>query len=958
MKITHILILILIPSIFAFAQVDETSPRAIGMGGAYTALAFDGFAPIWNPGAMDAFSNISLSLGYSAFNVGIDGDFVQEGAISTVLKLDRRFLFGSFGLSYIQFLSDIYSEGKITFGYSKRIIGEPDGVCLSLGLNGGIYRSNFNLANSTGFDQNDPILNNKTSKATYTIDAGIFIRPIRNLTFGASVKNINKPNIAISDVEGGELPVKIRAGLAMPMKVITPSFEVEYTMDAPSDKNIDIHGGIEAKFGKNLAIRTGWNRHDVTFGFGYYKPGKNSSWSADYAISYPIATELSKDYVTTHRVGFNLWVTPPEVPIRDLALVKSSFGVNPKNAMKDEEVEILAQIENRGEIIERKVFMSLYYRNSDGEYVLIVPVERITIHPDEIIDLSWNWTPPDRGEFKIYFSIDNTGKKLPGVHGKIKEVDESNNIDSTTLVVYDISKGDVIPEERLLSVSQLMLYQEEEPIIPIVFFDKNSTDINPRFDMMLKIVAGRLNTTPSAVLEIYGYYDVDTDDRDTAELAIVRSETVKKRLLALGAPADQVKIVKTEYDKSQSRAGNPRIQWIPKDKIRMHDENRRVELITKVIEDKDFKIDLSFAVNALQPNSYEPLSSNIEKIKSILNENHEIVILVEGYAKSEENSDMSFTRAATVTKWLRSQIDEMLKDRIYIHLEINDEASENHVCVFPNAEAVVYRPKVADKVLEDFQVEGSEENLVTINVTSDAGVDSYSVYIVNSKGNIVRTLDSGKPPVPSTLSWDWRDNAGHFLDFDDEYFVKLGLWDKMGGKFITSSDTMAIRVFKIGEKIENLVLIIYLFNEDQPQSKYLESRTEYVARRLIYRAQKGDYKLFATVSGYTDSIGPEYANDDVSTKRAEHYLDRLQKYMKYLLNLNTDEQFAKWLKDHHVMIKAKGLGAKDPCFIYRWNQNKRTSERVMLGDNSLPEGRTINRRVFLEIKSEKIEPRE
>jgi len=76
--------------------------------------------------------------------------------------------------------------------------------------------------------------------------------------------------------------------------------------------------------------------------------------------------------------------------------------------------------------------------------------------------------------------------------------------------------------------------------------------------------------------------------------------------------------------------------------------------------------------------------------------------------------------------------------------------------------------------------------------------------------------------------------------------------------------------------------------------------------------------------------------------------------MKYLLNLKTDAELDKWLKDHQVELRAKGFGEREPYTIRRWNSKTKQAEIVTIGDNGYPEGRTVNRRVILEMKSQKL----
>lgn len=942
-------------------QVDEGSARGVGVGGAYCAAALDGNAPVWNPGAMDAFSRMALALNYAAINLGVENDFLQEGGLGYVLHLDRKFRYGSVGISYVQFLSDVYSQGELTLGYAKRLWGVPDGKCLSVGANFTLWRSWFNTANFHDFDEADPLLSQSSSSMVFSADAGLYFRPAKWLAAGVAVKNITQPDISVS--QGGEsrLPLRVRGGCALRFGSFAPTLEVEYATEAPAGKKLDLHMGVEKSFGQSFSLRAGYNRAAVGCGFGYTHWGEKFSWGIDYAVEYPLATEMAKKYFTTHRVSFNLLVEPPPVPVEDLAVVEGSMSIVPDRVVLGGEVVISAKIENRGEKTEKNVPVVIYYQDTSGNWVLALPLERVTIKPGEVLTLKRKWVPPRNGKYTIYIGVDGYPKYLPAVRGKVEEVDEDNNTAFADLSVFRKPEGKIEPLHRKLSVSKLLLYQEEEPIIPIVFFDKNSSEVDHRFDRMLSIVANRLKLCPDVVVVLEGYYDKSTDDVDKPDrLAIARARAVKDRLVSLGAPADRIQVRESGYDMSESRAGIPEDQVILRDRRMMQEENRRVELSAWFVEGRDFLVKVPFSGSSEEPDNTEDLSRFLSTMRELLHRNEEVIILVEGYAPpgDEATADLAFRRAANVARFLKEKLGEELAPRVYIHQQYEPSVSPNEVWVFPNPEGVVYRPKEADRVLEDYTVEGSEENLVKIDAEVDAGVDSFAVLIVDAKGNVVRTLAAGKGQVPKGISWDWRDEAGMLLDFDEKYFAKLEVWDKMGEQLVVQSDTMAIEVTKQGKRIESLVIVIFMFNEDVPQSKFLESRVEYVARRLIYRAQKGQYRLLATVAGHTDSIGPEYANLDLSQKRAQRELANIRKYMKYLLNLETDAQLDKWLSDHHVVLRTRGYGEKRPYKIHRWNSQLGKGEWVEIGNNALPEGRTVNRRVLLEMEAEKLAPAE
>ncbi len=436
-------------------------------------------------------------------------------------------------------------------------------------------------------------------------------------------------------------------------------------------------------------------------------------------------------------------------------------------------------------------------------------------------------------------------------------------------------------------------------------------------------------------------------------LAYARAESVQSYLVSLGAPENQIIIVKENYNTAESRSGSPAIQLNPHDRKLQLEENRRVELSTAVKNADEYQLQIE--LSETEPLS-EPVKSAIEsklsQFKELLSRNPEMILMVEGFYSSKgKEEELVFSRTATIAKYIRSILPPELSERVYLITNKSEENKANLVMIYPDGDGLIYRPREGDRVIEDYSVIGSEDNFVRINARIEAGVDSFAVSIIDEKGEMVRLLAAGKGELPSGLGWDWRDESGQLLDFDKKYFCKLDLWDKLGEKVSVKSDTMEIEITKSGKKIETLIIVEFLFNEDIPQSKFLESRVEYVARRFIARAEKMPTRLYAYVKGYTDIIGAEYANIALSQARAKRELENLKKYMMYILQLRSLKELDEWLEDHNVDVKAIGLWEREPYAIVRYEAG--TPERVLLGDNSKPEGRTINRRVILELRSER-----
>jgi outer membrane protein OmpA-like peptidoglycan-associated protein len=961
MKLKNILTIAITVALLAtaaIAQVDQMGARPLGAGGAYTALAKDANAPVWNPAAMESFRNLAFTASYSRLYLGVDDDGLNEGFAGFVNHLGLYGNGGSYGMSFSQYFSDVYSQMHVTLGYAKRLYGQADGNHLALGANFKLIRSSFNEANfSDDFDITDEVFSSGNASMAYSADVGLIFRPTNWLSIGATVKDVLQPDISISG-SGGDMdlqPMTVRGGLALHYKGFTPTVDIEYTMrEINGESDMKIHAGLEKWLGKSFGLRGGLNRDEAALGLSYVKIGERFGWGIDYAALYPVLNDLGGEFFTTHKIAVNLTLDPPPPPIRDLELVGGKVEVTPTRSVIGDVLEIRAVVENRGEIEERNVRVSVYYQDDAGMWQLAVPVERYDFDVAERRQLSWKWSPPAKGRYTMFVAVDDKGDRLPDINGRIPEEDEDNNVGMGEFQVFLTPEGMIFPRDSKLTVSKLTLYQEEEPIIPIVFFEEGKSDIDSRYDDMLKTVAERLTDNPDVVINIRGYFDELKEPGDNAEqLATARGRAVGNKLIALGAPRDRVAIIETGYNMSRSRVGNPSEQVIAKDQKLMMAENRRAELSAWFPSGRDFIAEVPMTSTTLSAEAKSVLSGYIAAMQSLLNSNPELVILIESYHNVDDvkQGDVAFMKAAAIGKYLKAQLGEDYEERIRIHANFQPDTDPDVVLVFPNSEGVIWRPKIGDRVFTDYLVEGREENLVQVNATVDAGVDSFGIVIVNDKGDVVRMLAAGKGDIPSGLAWDWRNNSGELLDFDHKYFARLDVRDKMGESFLTYSDTMEIQVSRQSKRIESLVIVLFRFNEEVPASKFLESRVEYVASRFIARAEAGkaNQQITAVVSAHTDSIGPEYANIQLSNARANRELNNLRRYMMYLLDMTDQAQLDKWLTDHNVSLKAKGHGEGKPYEILRWTGS--TVERILLGENATPEGRTVNRRVLLELET-------
>jgi len=165
------------------------------------------------------------------------------------------------------------------------------------------------------------------------------------------------------------------------------------------------------------------------------------------------------------------------------------------------------------------------------------------------------------------------------------------------------------------------------------------------------------------------------------------------------------------------------------------------------------------------------------------------------------------------------------------------------------------------------------------------------------------------------------------------------------------SDPIAVDVTRRQQQMETLVIVEFAFDEKISESGFLESRVEYVARRFIEKALEPKDKLTAVVSGHTDIIGMDHRNRQLAQVRAQKEEENLRRYLIYLLGLGNNAELNTWLRAHNTTLASRGFSDSEPYIITKWEDNQLVEKKI--GNNDVPEGRTINRRVVIDFIMEK-----
>lgn len=274
--------------------------RAIGMGGAYTALGTDVYSIYWNPaGVAQTTSNNEVTFNHATWLADITYDFAAG-----VINLQ------DFGVVTASFTSLQVPEDKVrTFEKPEGDGRTWDAGAIAIGVG---YSKNLTDRFSIGFQAKyirESVWN--SSASGFGIDVGTLYRtPFNDLMIGASISNFGSkmkldgrdirynadpngdqntgPNNIPAQYKMDEfdLPLTFRIGLAMDV-VKTRYFKFSAAVDAvhPNDNTEYLNLGGELSYDNMLFVRIGYK--------SLFKENSEEGLTYGGGIKYPIMSNMS-----------------------------------------------------------------------------------------------------------------------------------------------------------------------------------------------------------------------------------------------------------------------------------------------------------------------------------------------------------------------------------------------------------------------------------------------------------------------------------------------------------------------------------------------------------------------------------------------------------------------------------------------------------------------------------------
>jgi len=911
-----VLISLALPS-FLFAGAREASllwsdPQSLGL---------------LNPASVSSVSGRVLIGSVSRYQYGLPEAQYMRFSIFGGIGLNKL---GSLGLGIFQESLNGYTNSRFHLGGAHRF-SLPNGVLLSAGAYGKLILNRFDRERFHRFDEDDPIFSSGYTSYAFSADLGVgFLW--RDFGLGLSVRDVNEPNLSFASHPSWKLPMVVSGGISYRFRDMFSVFaSVCYTkaFDEPV-----FSMGMEGSL-SGFALRAATDVDNLGFGAGYmFGLGKISRLGVDYAVVLPL-TELSKVGVSSHELSLRLVFPPPtSKPKRfpDLTILSASLEKD-RFALGDS-TRLTFVVANIGKKKSDSFKVTSFLVSPDTANMLFSKKLPL-LSPGERKEVSFLVSPDADGEYRLIINVDDTGELFPEVSGSVTESNEENNTSFLTFSVFRRTTARLEPLYSTLELLDVSVLADEAPVIPVVFFERGSPELPERFFTSLRTVAERIKCNPDIRLVIKGYIDPESeqDVPDKTGLARLRAENIRSKLIEFGAPSSRITVAAPDrYDVTEQRIV-PRFPVLTeKDRRWISEENRRGEIVSEFMEP------FPTSVVVESPDRITKLSELLSIWKRILSSNPDVQVLVG--ANKGDAPLVALDRMEEV----RSRLNRILGTKPSVMFV--EDLPPGKIGIYLNADHLLYSPReyFVSKDIR-FGDESQKENIVRLELATAVPIDTYFVSVVDDAGNLVKELGGGEGTPPMSFIWDWTNCDGSIVNPERRYFVRLELTDSLGSHIQTLSPPLEVKTRAVTEKRESWIIIQFVFDEVSSVSYFFDSRLEEFVQRLVELARSGK-PLVVRITGHTDKIGRPEHNRRLSVQRAEQKYEEFSYHLMHRLGISRKEELDRWLAEHDVKIEVRGVSSDEPLTVMVTKDGR--VEESLLGDDNLPEGRSMNRRVTIE----------
>ncbi len=283
---------------FAAFKDPGYGARPAGMGNAFTAVADDVNAALFNPAGLAQIPSRQMAFSHAKPFTGLDDVNLNLNFFSAVLPVGDL---GSCGVAWSNLVAPVYRENTVTLSAASSLNRWlPDmKPYLAVGVNVNALQNRFDLDDRTA---GDSVFANGRSENAVAFDLGLYMKPdpdrLPGLTLGAMGKSLNQPGLGLVETE--QLKRELAGGAAYSFEKLTLSADLVRRDDVDTWR-----AGVESWFRQQtLGLRAGANSTAASAGFTVlFRAGRQAGIFLDYAYSIPFQVE---DTAGSHRLALGL----------------------------------------------------------------------------------------------------------------------------------------------------------------------------------------------------------------------------------------------------------------------------------------------------------------------------------------------------------------------------------------------------------------------------------------------------------------------------------------------------------------------------------------------------------------------------------------------------------------------------------------------------------------------------
>ncbi|MCX5794342.1 MAG: type IX secretion system membrane protein PorP/SprF [Elusimicrobia bacterium] len=297
-----------------------TSPRAVGMGNAFTAVADDGYAIYYNPAGLATLTRPEMSASYARLLMGLSDNSNISNSFMTYAHpiKDGQYGTAAVALNYFS-LQGLYHETSFFGAYSHSLFETYIPNQLYGGLSLKVLNRKVNASAADPIDNTgqvvvggvDPALTNAAA-TNLGVDWGLLYRPRPRWSLGLMVQHFLEPNIAFNKGDTDRLGRNIKLGAAYlsPWSTLALDLGLPSAPDGSLDKTVAL---AAEKWLPTLLYGTIGFRGSLAAGTRDFRQlGVGVSYKIfrmqfDYGFNIPLgglATSGSHRFGLTYRFGY------------------------------------------------------------------------------------------------------------------------------------------------------------------------------------------------------------------------------------------------------------------------------------------------------------------------------------------------------------------------------------------------------------------------------------------------------------------------------------------------------------------------------------------------------------------------------------------------------------------------------------------------------------------------------